>query len=76
MRPFEGFLQAPGSVRGLGQEGYTDREADPDNGYINLVYVFTQDGLVVETIAVVGTVGASDSEGTLRTAEFSMAVHL
>jgi hypothetical protein len=76
MRPFEGFLQAPGSVRGLGQEGYTDREADPDNGYINLVYVFTQDGLVVETIAVVGTSGASDSEATLLTAEFSMAAHL
>ena len=53
-----------------------DAEADPDNGYINLVYVFTQDGLVVETIAVVGTSGASDSEATLLTAEFSMAAHL
>jgi hypothetical protein len=76
MRPFEGFLRAPSSVRGLGQWAYMDAEADPDNGYINLVYVFTQDGLVVETIAVVGTSGASDSEATLLTAEFSMAAHL
>jgi hypothetical protein len=73
---FSGFPHSPAPVPGLGQQAYMDTDADPDNGYINLVYEFVQSGLEVETIAVIGAVGASESESSLRTAEFEMASRL
>jgi hypothetical protein len=75
-RLLEGYPRLPTAVPGLGQVAYTDADADLHNGYVNLVYVFAQHGLLVETIAVVGTMGAPGSKEFLRTAEFAMAAHL
>jgi hypothetical protein len=76
VRTFEGFPRAPTAVPGLGQEAYMDADVDPHNGYINLVYEFAQHGLLVETIAVVGSMGASGSTDSLRAAEFAMSARL
>jgi hypothetical protein len=70
---FSGFPHSPAAVPGLGQQAYMDTDADPGNGYINSVYQFVQNGLIVETIAVVGSADAPGSEDSLRTAEFEMA---
>jgi len=75
-RTFGGFPRPPIAVPDLGQEAFTDADSDPRNGYINLVYVFAQHGLLAETIAVVGTDGASTSDDSLRIAEFAMAKRL
>jgi hypothetical protein len=73
---FAGFPQGPAAVPGLGQQAYMDTDADPRNGYINSVYLFVQNGLIVETIAVVGAADPSASEESLRTSEFEMASRL